>query len=108
VIEEPAVLVAGKDVGHVEDLRPLPTREAEEDSSRCETYSLSTLAEAVRDYLDRNPHDACQKPQWIAITLWCLDLYDGKPGREEIEQVLEELGGERYRCELLERSREAV
>jgi hypothetical protein len=52
---------------------------------------LSPLAVAVRDYLERFPRDAHQPAGWIANTLWCYDLYPGKPTRHEVAAALEEL-----------------
>jgi hypothetical protein len=52
---------------------------------------LSPLAVAVRDYLERNPRDAHEPAGWIANTLWCYDLYPGKPTRHEVAAALEEL-----------------
>ncbi len=54
---------------------------------------VSALAAAIRDYLDRNPHDACEPPGWIGATLWAYDLFPGKPTREEVRAAIEELGG---------------
>jgi hypothetical protein len=53
--------------------------------------ALSPLAQAVRDYLERNPHDAQEPAGWIANTLWCLDLVSGKPTREEVLTALAEI-----------------
>jgi hypothetical protein len=57
---------------------------------------LTPLAVAVRDYLERHPRDASQPPYWIANTLWCYELYPGKPTRHEVTVALEELQGERH------------
>ena len=61
-----------------------------------ETAPLSPLAVAVRDYLDRNPHDARQPPGWIGSTLWCFDLYPDKATPAEMRDAIEELGGSAY------------
>ena len=92
--------------GWVEDLRPLGA-EAEEEVPR--PPEVSALAAAIRDYLDRNPHDACQLPGWIGTTLWAFELYPGKhpPTSVETRAAIGELGGEAYLRELLERSRAA-
>ncbi len=60
------------------------------------TTKLSPLAVAVRDYLDRNPHDARQMPGWIGSTLWCFDLYPDKATPAEMKDAIEELGGSAY------------
>jgi DNA-binding IscR family transcriptional regulator len=52
---------------------------------------LTPLAVAVRDYLERFPRDAHEPAGWIANTLWCYDLYPGKPTRHEVTVALEEL-----------------
>jgi hypothetical protein len=56
---------------------------------------LTPLAVAVHDYLERHPSRATETPSWIANTLWCYDLYPGKPTRYEVTVALEE-GGERH------------
>ena len=70
--------------------------------------AFSSLAEAVRDYLDKNPSDARQSPYWIGTTLWCYDLFDGKPTAEETGAAIEELGGAAYLEEILKRARGAA
>ncbi len=90
--------------GYIEDLEivevdPVPeTVESEDFEEMPEpTKSLLTpLAVAVRDYLERHPRDASQPPYWIANTLWCYELYPGKPTRHEVTVALEELQGERH------------
>jgi hypothetical protein len=57
---------------------------------------LSTLAEAVREYLDRHPHQARQRAGWIGSTLWAYELYPGKPAPAESRAAIEELGGAAY------------
>jgi Bifunctional DNA primase/polymerase, N-terminal/Primase C terminal 1 (PriCT-1) len=69
---------------------------------------ISSLAEAVRDYLDKNPSDARRSPYWIGTTLWCYDLFDGKPTVEETVAAIEELGGAAYLEEILKRARGAA
>jgi hypothetical protein len=66
---------------------------------------ISSLAEAVRDYLDKNPSDARRSPYWIGTTLWCYELFDGKPTVEETVAAIEELGGAAYLEEILKRAR---
>ncbi len=53
---------------------------------------LSPLAEALGDYLDRNPHAATETPSWLALALWAYDLVEGKPTPREIDAAIEELG----------------
>ena len=65
--------------------------------------ALGTLAAAVRDYLDRNPQDACQPPGWIGTTLWAYGLFSGKSTPAEVRVALGELGGEAYLRGLLRR-----
>ncbi len=91
--------------GHAEELhREEP--EAAPDRGRG-VPEVSKLATAIRDYLDLNPADACEPAGWIATTLWCLDLYLGKPTLAETRAAIEELGGEKYLRRCLERAREA-
>jgi hypothetical protein len=59
--------------------------------------SLSPLAEAVRDYLDRHPRQARQPAGWIGVTLWAEGLHpklDNPPA--ETRAAVEELGGAAY------------
>ena len=70
--------------------------------------AVSYLAEAVRDYLDKNPSDARRSPYWIGTTLWSYDLFDGKPTAEETGAAIEELGGAAYLEEILKRARGAA
>lgn len=88
--------------GWIEDLEPLTAAEAvEEDPPAPEEPAVSPLAAAVRDYLDSNPHDACQAPYWIGATLWAFDLFPGKPTPAEVREALDQLGGESYLREML-------
>ena len=89
--------------GHVEDLRPLEAAEPDP-----EPDPVSDLAGAVRDYLDRHPHDARQTPYWIGATLWAHGLYDGKPTPAETRSAVEELGGAEYLEETIRRARGAA
>jgi hypothetical protein len=57
---------------------------------------LSPLAVAIRDYLDRHPHQARQRAGWIGSTLWAYELYPGKPTPAESRAAIEELGGAAY------------
>ncbi len=68
---------------------------------------VSKLARALGGYLDRSPHDACQRPSWLGVTLWAFELVDGKPTSEEVAEALGELGGEPYLRGLLDRARAA-
>jgi hypothetical protein len=59
--------------------------------------TLSPLAEAVRDYLDRHPRQARQPAGWIGVTLWADGLHpklDNPPA--ETRSAIEELGGGAY------------
>jgi hypothetical protein len=59
--------------------------------------SLSPLAEAARDYLDRHPRQARQPAGWIGVTLWAEGLHpklDNPPA--ETRAAIEELGGAAY------------
>lgn len=69
--------------------------------------TLSDLARAIERYLDRSPRDAIQSPGWIGRTLWAFELYPGKPTPREVAAAIEELGGERYLRDLIERVRES-
>lgn len=58
---------------------------------------LSPLAVAVRDYLDRYPHQARQPAGWIGVTLWADGLHpklDNPPA--DTKAAIEELGGAVY------------
>ena len=79
--------------GFIEDLQPVDEDVlVPEDET---VVSTSPLAVAIRDYLDRNPQDACQKPYWLGQTLYVYDWYP-KTTPDEVKAAIEELGGERY------------
>jgi len=78
--------------GHVEDLRPAD----EPAEAPAQDAPVSPLAAAVRYYLEHNPRDACERPSWIANTLWALELTEGKPTPAEVRSAIEELGGDPY------------
>jgi hypothetical protein len=86
--------------GFIGDLRP-----AGEPEEQPEPPPLSSLATAIRDYLDQSPHDACQPGGWIGTTLWAYDRYPGKPTPAEVRAAIDELGGEAYLRSSLERAR---
>jgi hypothetical protein len=92
--------------GHVEDLRPADDPPV--DAELSERPDVSPLAVAVRDYLDRRPHDARQSPYWIGATLWAHGLYEGKPTPAETTAAIGELGGSEYLEETLRRARGAA
>jgi hypothetical protein len=94
---------AGAD-GHVEDLRPAADRAASP-GPKSGRPDVSPLAAAVRDYLDRCPHDARRSPYWIGATLWAHELHEGKPTPDETKAAIEELGGAEYLDETLRRAR---
>jgi len=59
--------------------------------------TLSPLAQAVRDYLERFPRQARQPAGWIGVTLWANGLHpklDNPPA--ETKAAIEELGGATY------------
>jgi hypothetical protein len=59
--------------------------------------ALSPLAVAVRDYLERHPHQARQPAGWIGVTLWAEGLHpklDDPP--VQTRAAVEELGGAAY------------
>lgn len=89
--------------GFIGDLRP-----ADEPEEQPESPPLSTLALAIREYLERNPDDACQPPGWIGVTLWAYDLYPSKPTPAEVLAAIDELGGETYLRDGLERARQVA
>ncbi|MBA3794169.1 MAG: DUF3854 domain-containing protein [Rubrobacter sp.] len=97
---------AGAD-GHVEDLRPAEDPPAPP-SPEPGSPDVSPLAAAVRDYLDRCPHDARRSPYWIGATLWAHELHEGKPTPDETKAAIEELGGAEYLDETLRRARGAA
>lgn len=82
--------------GHIADLHLV-------DEPDQHNPAISPLAEAVRDYLDKNPWDARRSPYWIGATLWSFDLFDGKPTPAETGAAIEELGGAAYLEERLRR-----
>ena len=100
----PHYVNAGAD-GHVEELQ---SDDLDTPADRGREPEVLTLAAAVRSYLDRNPHDACQPPGWIGSTLWAFELFDGKPTPAETRAAIDELGGERFLRDRLERAREVV
>jgi len=69
---------------------------------------LTSLAKAIRAYLERNPHDACQPPGWLGTTLWAYELHPDKLTPGEARTAIEELGGELYLRERLKAAREGV
>jgi hypothetical protein len=87
--------------GHIEDLRTVEDVPEE----TLQEPEISSLACAIRDYLERNPQDACQPPGWIGTTLWAFDLHPGKPSPAEVRAVIAELGEETYLREILKRER---
>ena len=89
--------------GWVEDLRPVEDERIGQDAP-----SLSLLARAIRDYLDKNPSDVRRSPYWIAATLWSYDLFDGKPTAQETSAALEELGRAGYLEEIIGLARGAA
>lgn len=92
--------------GYIEDLQPADAEpEPDPEPSAPE---ISPLAVAIREYLDRNPQDACQPPGWIGTTLWAYYLCPGKPTPAEIRLALDELGGEAFLRVHLERARRAA
>ncbi len=91
--------------GFIEDLVPVGAEP--EEGEEAPKPEVSPLAAAVRDYLERNPHDARQPPGWIGTTLWAFELCPGKPTAAFVSTAVEELGGEAYLRELLGRARTA-
>ncbi len=89
--------------GFIGDLRP-----AGEPEEQPESPPLSSLATAIRDYLDQSPADASQPPGWLGGTLWAYDLYPGKPAPDEVRAAIDELGGAAYLRGNLERARQAA
>lgn len=71
--------------GFISELEPADASEPE----------LSSLAAAMKVYLERNPHDAKQPLGWLGLTLWAHDFYEGKPTLEESRAALEELRAKR-------------
>jgi hypothetical protein len=90
--------------GRVEDLRPAD----EPRNTGTQEGPVSPLAAAIRSYLKRNPLDACERPSWIANTLWALELTEGKPTPTEVGSAIEELGGDPYLRLLLDAARGAA
>jgi hypothetical protein len=82
-------------------------REAREERERQRRqHPVSLLAAVLHEYLYHdNPHDACQPPGWLAVTVWALKLYPGKPTPEEVTAALAELGGDTFRRDCLEKDR---
>jgi hypothetical protein len=103
----PANAEGGPADGWSEELRPedpaLPGG-APEASERDEA-PVSPLAAVLAGYLSRNPRDACQRPSWLGVSLWALELVEGKPTAADVGVAIEELGGDPYLRLLLERAR---
>jgi hypothetical protein len=71
--------------------------------------SLSSLAVAIRDYLDRHPHQARQPAGWLGVTVWAEGLHtklENPPA--ETKAAIEELGGSAYLKRKLEEAREVA
>ncbi len=83
--------------------------DASVDNVAVDAPPLSPLARALGDYLGLHPDDACQGPYWLSRTLWCFNLYPGKPADiAEVREALEELGGDDYRLRLMRGDRGAA
>ena len=54
------------------------------------------LVRALADYLKQNPQHIEEPPSWLGLTLWCYELYPGKPTRNEIRQALKVISPELY------------
>lgn len=94
--------------GWVEELRPPAALDEGAETSTEELAPLSTLAVAIDAYLQRAPRDADQPPGWLGVTVWAEGMHPKLENPAiEAKVALEELGGERYRRELLERARAA-
>jgi len=71
--------------------------QAQSSPDRPSEVALSQLAVAIRDYLDRYPHQVRQPAGWIGVTLWANELHpklDNPPA--EVKAAIEELGGAAY------------
>ena len=88
--------------GFIGDLRSVDKPEEQP-----EPPPVSSLAAAIRRYLESNPADASQPPGWIGSTLWAYNLYPSKPTPAEVRSAIDELGGEAYLRDGLERARAA-
>ncbi len=87
--------------GAIEELEPADAP----DTAAPDTVPVSDLAAAVRDYLEKNPQDACQPAGWIGVTLWAYGHHrklDNPPA--ETRGAIEELGGESYLRSCLRRA----
>src|SRR5215217_2415098 len=70
---------------------------AQSSPDRPSEVAVSPLAVAIRDYLDRYPHQVRQPAGWIGVTLWADGLHpklDNPPA--EVKSAIEELGGAAY------------
>ncbi len=97
--------------GWVEDLERIEEGVGTVENEGCiedEAPNISPLARVLEGYLEKNPHDACQRPYWLGTTLWAFGHFPGKPTPDEVSAALEELGGEAYRRSLLARESVAV
>ena len=83
--EDDAVSVPPCADGFIEELE----RVEEEPVKKTAADIDPALVCAVGLYLTRNPDRIGKPAGWIANTLWCLDLYPGKPTREEVAQAVE-------------------
>ncbi len=80
----------------------------DEPKGQPEPPPVSPLAAAIRNYLEHNPADASQPPGWIGSTLWAYDLHPSKPTPAEVRSAIDELGGEAYLRDGLERARQVA
>lgn len=86
--------VAGGDVTEADMDAARAKRERRYEAER--ERPVSPLAEAMRAYLERNPHHADEPAGWIGSTLWAYSLYDGKPTPQESKAALAEIGGDGF------------
>jgi hypothetical protein len=64
---------------------------------------LSELAQAIKAYLEDNPHDADQPAGWLGTTCWTYDRIQFRPTPQDSRAAVEELGGHGYLRSILAR-----
>ena len=74
-----------------DELAGLEYRKLTDAAKATEPDPLSPLAEAIRTYLIRNPHNSMQPASWIMSTLWAHDLYPDRPDPVLAKRAMQEL-----------------
>jgi hypothetical protein len=56
---------------------------------------LTAPIEVQKYYLERHPERINETPSWLANTLWCYGLVEGKPTQYQVAAALGELAHDR-------------